>query len=88
MFLHGCNVNVNVTLFNQVTKNDISIIWKYERGETLTPKRANFDTFYLKKCNFFQFLPLDLQIFAIYSPKSENMRNFELDQYYNESFKI
>ena len=41
--------------------------------ETFSPKSAKFDTFFPI---FFQILPLNLQIFAIFPPKYANLDNF------------
>ena len=41
-------------------------IWE---GEIFTPKSTNFDTFYPIKCQFWQFLPLKVQILKMFTPK-------------------
>ena len=51
-------------------------MWKkYEKGENLTPKSANFDTFYPKKCNFSIFTP-EFANFCYFSTKNANLDNF------------
>jgi len=60
---------------------------KYERAAILTPKSANFDTFYPKKCNLFQFLPpmftKKVPILAIF-PQKSNLGQFS----YSESIQL